>query len=81
MMRIPGMVRKMDDLGRVVIPLELRNAMNIQGGDQLEILVDNDVLILRKFSPGCTFCGNREELLTFEGKQICESCLRKLRRV
>ena len=75
------MVRKVDDLGRVVIPLELRSAMDIQGGDQLEILLEKDTLILRKFTPGCVFCGNRMKLQMFEGKLLCDDCLQKLRRI
>lgn len=80
-MRTPGMVRKMDSLGRVVIPWELRKAMDIQNGDELELQCEGSCITIRKFAPNCIFCGSREGLLTYEEKHICSVCLRNLRKV
>lgn len=80
-MSMPGMIRKMDNLGRVVIPQELRSALDIQGGDAVELWLENGTLRLRKFAPGCIFCGNSQELAVYEEKYICGVCLRKLRKV
>lgn len=81
MMAIPGILRKMDDLGRVVIPQELRRVMGIHPGDVVELQLENGSLRLRKFDPDCIFCGGRQDLFTYENKQICGECLRKLRKV
>lgn len=80
-MRAPGFVRKVDNLGRVVIPQELRNSLNLEGGDEVELWQENGALILRKFVPGCVFCGGKGHLTTYEGKYICSDCLRNLRKV
>lgn len=80
-MRMPGLIRKMDNLGRVVIPQELRKALDIQSGDAVELQLENRVVLLRKFAPGCVFCGKSEDLVTYEEKYICGACLRKLRKV
>lgn len=80
-MSVPGMIRKMDNLGRVVIPQELRKSLGIQGGDELELRVENGGLLLRKFEPGCVFCGKSDDLVTYEEKYICGACLRNLRKV
>ena len=80
-MRVPGWIRKVDNLGRVVIPQELRNALEIHGGDQVELRLECDALVLRKFAPGCVFCGEEANLAEFEGKFVCSHCLRNLRKV
>lgn len=76
-MKATGIVRRIDDLGRVVIPKELRRAHFIEEGDPLEFFVDGDKIILRKYQPGCIFCGNTESLQLFHGKHICTSCITK----
>lgn len=80
-MRVPGIIRKVDDLGRVVIPGELRRAMGLKAGEEVEMRLQNGVLTLRRFDPCCVFCGGTEELVTYEGKHICGACLRNLRKV
>lgn len=79
-MRQPGLVRKMDNLGRVVIPREIRQVLELQGGDDVEMQLENGALILRKFDRSCVFCGG-SDLVTYKGKNICGDCLRKIRKV
>jgi transcriptional pleiotropic regulator of transition state genes len=73
-MKDTGMARKVDDLGRIVLPVELRRLHGIQTGDALEISVDGDAIVLRKLSPGCVFCGAVERLSTFRSRAVCTDC-------
>ncbi|HVF32502.1 MAG TPA: AbrB/MazE/SpoVT family DNA-binding domain-containing protein [Acidimicrobiales bacterium] len=68
------MARKVDDLGRIVLPVELRRLHGIQTGDALEISVDGDAIVLRKLSPGCVFCGTIEELSNYRDRALCRIC-------
>ena len=77
-MKSTGIVRKVDELGRVVIPIELRRTLDIQIKDPLEIFVDGDKIILRKFSPSCIFCGEAKDIENFKGKNICPGCKAEL---
>lgn len=77
--KTPGMIRKIDDLGRIVVPSELRRTLDIQSGDEVEMYADGDALVLRKFAPSCIFCGGAEQMVTYGGKNICIYCLRNLR--
>ena len=79
-MKSTGIVRKVDDLGRVVLPIELRQIWNINVKDALEIFIDNDQIILRKYEPtyACVFCGNVDDVTQFRGKSICGDCLKEL---
>lgn len=74
-MKSTGIVRKVDELGRVVIPIELRRTLDIEEKDSLEIYVDSDRIILRKYEPACIFCGSADDVENFKGKNICKSCL------
>lgn len=78
MMKSTGIVRKVDELGRVVIPIELRRTLNIAEKDALEIYVDGDRIILRKYEPACVFCGNAESVANFKGKNVCHSCISEM---
>ena len=69
-----GIARKIDDLGRIVIPAETRRLFNIREGDQLIISVEGDSIVLRKLDSTCTFCGSTENVSAFKGKGICASC-------
>ena len=80
-MKSTGIVRKVDELGRVVIPIELRRTLDIAENDALEIYVDGDKIILRKYEPACIFCGNADNIRKFHEKNICADCLQELRRV
>lgn len=77
-MKSTGIVRRMDELGRVVIPIEIRNQFNIAEKDPMEIYVDGSTIILKKFEPNCIFCGNTKNLLEYKDKLICEKCSKKI---
>jgi len=77
-MKSTGIVRKVDELGRVVIPIELRRNLDILEKDALEIYVDSDKIILKKYLPACIFCGSAEEIISFKGKNICKACLQEI---
>lgn len=77
-MKSTGIVRKIDELGRIVIPKELRKTMGIGKKTPMEIYVDDNKIIFKKYQPGCTFCGNIENIVEYEGKVICNDCLEKM---
>ncbi|MBP2655704.1 MAG: abrB [Firmicutes bacterium] len=74
-MKSTGVLRKVDELGRVVIPVELRREMGIEQKDSLEIFVDDDNIVLRKHEPGCIFCGEVSNVTWFKGKNVCKACM------
>lgn len=74
-MKSTGIVRKVDELGRVVIPIELRRTLMIGEKDPLEIFVEGDTILLRVYKPLCYICGNAEELTMFRDKKICSECI------
>ena len=78
MLKSTGVVRKVDELGRIVIPIELRRTMGIEEKDALEIYVDSEKIILKKYEPACIFCSNAEEVVNYKGKNICKSCLTQI---
>ena len=78
-MKATGIVRRIDELGRVVLPVELRRTLNLEVRDPVEIFIDGDAIVLRKYDAACLFCGGTRELLSYRGKQICRSCLHRLR--
>lgn len=73
-MKSTGIVRKVDELGRVVIPIELRRTLGIEEKDALEIYVDNEKIILKKYEPACVFCGNAADVQHYRGKLVCREC-------
>ncbi|MBE0067535.1 AbrB/MazE/SpoVT family DNA-binding domain-containing protein [Thermoanaerobacterium thermosaccharolyticum] len=79
-MKSTGIVRKVDELGRVVIPIELRRTLNIAERDALEIYVDGEQIVLKKYEPACIFCGNAENVVNYKGKNICKNCLDDLKK-
>ena len=79
-MKSTGIVRKVDELGRVVLPIELRRNLNIEEKDSLEIYVDGNSVILKKYEPDCIFCGNARDVINFKGKNICPACLAELKK-
>ncbi len=78
-MKSTGIVRKVDELGRIVLPIELRRTLDIAEKDSLEIYVDDNSIVLKKYEPTCIFCGNSKDVITFKGKNICPACLSELR--
>ena len=74
-MKSTGIVRKVDELGRIVLPIELRRTLDIEVKDALEIYVDGSQIILKKYEPACIFCGNAKNVIHFKGRNLCEDCL------
>lgn len=80
-MKSTGIVRKVDELGRIVIPIELRRSLEISEKDSLEIYVEDGKIILKKYSPSCAFCENASEITVFKGRNICQNCLEELKKI
>ncbi len=80
-MKSTGIVRKVDELGRVVIPIELRRNLSIAEKDALEIFVEGDTIILKKYEPACIFCGQAKGVRHTKGKNICRACLDDLKNI
>ncbi len=80
-MKSIGIVRKVDKLGRIVLPVELRKTLDIGDKDDLEIAVDGEAIVLRKYSPACVFCDGVKDIGVFRGKNICLHCLRELQQI
>ena len=80
-MKATGIVRKVDDLGRIVLPIELRRNLGIEIKDPLEIFVDGEYIMLKKYEPACVFCGSADQVINFEGKNICKSCIEDLKKL
>lgn len=78
-MKSTGVVRKVDELGRIVIPVELRRTLGIDIKDALEIYVDGHEIILKKYEPACIFCGNARDVVNYNSKNICSECLEDLK--
>ena len=77
-MKSTGIVRKVDELGRIVLPIELRRVMDIQIKDSLEIMTEDDRIILKKYETSCVFCSSKENLEEFKGRCICKKCREEL---
>ena len=77
-MKSTGIVRKMDELGRIVLPMEIRNIYEINSKDPLEIFVENDCIILKKYQPSCIFCGEMADNVMYKDKRVCMKCVKKL---
>ncbi|NLG88441.1 MAG: AbrB/MazE/SpoVT family DNA-binding domain-containing protein [Clostridiaceae bacterium] len=80
-MKSTGIVRKVDELGRVVLTIELRRTLEIAEKDALEIYVDENTIILKKYEPACIFCDNAKDITVFKGKNICPNCLKELKKI
>lgn len=77
-MKTGGMTRKIDDLGRVVIPAEMRKGFGLKEGDKLDISIEADKIILSKQQETCIFCGSIEDLKEFKGRMVCATCIHEL---
>ena len=75
------MVRKVDELGRIVLPAEIRQSMDINVRDALEIFTDEGRIILQKYQPSCIFCSNADQVIYYNGKRICKECLENIKRL
>ena len=78
-MKSTGVVRKVDELGRIVLPIEIRKVLDIDVKSSLEIFTDGDMIILKKYFPACVFCGNADDIVYFNNKRICTKCLEKIK--
>ena len=77
-MKSTGIVRKVDELGRIVLPIELRRTLGSEEKDRIEIFVDGESIILRKYQPACIFCDNAKDIINYKGKNICPDCIRAM---
>ncbi len=78
-MKSTGIVRKVDELGRIVLPIELRRTLNIDIKDSIEIYVDNSSIVLKKYEPTCVFCGEASDVISYKDKNVCKSCLEEMK--
>ena len=77
-MKSTGIVRKVDELGRIVLPIELRRTLDIGERDELEIYLDDDKVVLKKYEPSCIFCGSSCGLVTYHGRNVCMECIENM---
>lgn len=77
-MKSTGIVRKVDELGRIVLPIELRRTLDIAEKDSLEIYVDGASIVLKKYQPACVFCDDAKDVVNFKGKNVCPACRAEL---
>ena len=78
-MKSTGVVRKVDELGRIVLPIEIRKTLDIQQKDAIEIFIDENKIILQKYQPACIFCNQIDNIVYFNGKRVCTKCVEKLK--
>ena len=77
-MKSTGIVRKVDELGRIVLPIELRRTLDIAERDALEIYVDGSAIVLKKYQPACVFCDDAKDVINYRGKNVCRNCIKAL---
>ena len=77
-MKSTGIVRKVDELGRIVLPIELRRTLDIAEKDSMEIYIEGDAIILRKYQPACIFCDSAKDIVSYRGQTVCSDCIRML---
>jgi transcriptional pleiotropic regulator of transition state genes len=80
-MKTTGIVRQMDSLGRIVLPIELRRTLEIARKDSLEIFVEGNQIVLKKYEPTCAFCSNTKDVVQYKGRNICPDCLAELKKL
>ena len=80
-MKSTGIVRKVDELGRIVLPIELRRTLDISERDELEIFIEEDKIVLRKCEEGCTFCGSTLDLVNYHGRNVCMECIQNMSKI
>ena len=80
-MKSLGMVRTIDGLGRITLPIEIRRMLDINTGDGVEMFSDKDRIILQKYAPSCLFCGEADDIVTSKEKKICKACLEEMKKI
>jgi len=78
-MKSTGITRKIDELGRIVLPIEIRRTLDLSSGDSMEIFVDEEKIVLKKYQPSCIFCGGADKLTLYKGRLICGDCVNALK--
>lgn len=77
-MKATGFIKKIDELGRIVIPKDIRKVLGVNNLDSLQFFLDGDSVVLKRFGEHCEFCGNDEDLISFKGKFICKDCKKSI---
>ena len=80
-MKSTGIVRRVDQLGRLVLPMELRRTLDITEKDTLEIFVDGEQIVLKKYHPACIFYGEVKDIINYKGKLVCKSCIKEINKI
>jgi transcriptional pleiotropic regulator of transition state genes len=80
-MKSTGIVRRIDDLGRIVVPMELRRTLGIGDRDALEVYVEGSAIVLKKYEPACLFCGDARDVINYRGHNICKQCLEAMKKL
>ena len=78
-MKSTGVVRRVDELGRIVLPIEIRKTLDINPKDAIEIFTDNEKIVLLKYQPACIFCNDVNDVVYFNNKRVCRACVEKLK--
>ena len=78
-MKSTGIVRKVDQLGRIVLPMKLRREYRIDDGDGIEIFTEGDMIVMKKYEPACIFCGDARDVSDIKGKKICGQCFGEMK--
>ena len=78
-MKSTGIVRKVDNLGRIVLPAEIRQTFDLQLGDAIEIFTDDERIVLQKYKPGCIFCGSVDKVRQFKDRRVCADCIEAMK--
>ena len=79
-MKSTGIVRPIDDLGRIVLPIEIRKTLSLSPKDSVEIFIDENRIVLQKYQPGCIFCNDARNVKLFKGKMVCEKCMNEMKK-
>ena len=80
-MKSTGIVRKVDELGRIVLPIELRRTLDIAERDSLEIYIDGSSIVMKKYQPACIFCDSAKDITVFHNKNICSECIHAMQKL
>ena len=79
-MKSLGIVRRIDELGRIVLPVETRKRLELEPKDPVEIFVERDRIVLKKYEPVCVFCGSAGDAIVWKDKRVCRRCLEGMNR-
>lgn len=80
-MKATGFIRIIDEVGRITLPIDIRNALGIDNRDALELFTEGNTIILRKYEPACIFCGETKNVTMFKNKQVCANCLAEMKKL